>query len=261
VIIVAAWLAATAAMAQPASDCAEFGDYDKALAACAARIRRNPADATAYYVRGQQYSTMATATELSKGKGAPAARALYDKAFADLSKAIEINPNYVEAYWGRSTVRKMRGDGFQAQIDDCDLAVRAAPNNPDVYSVRAVAYVFEAKERRSAELWDLAIADYTKALSFKPRDADLMVNRGTVYADRGDCAAALKDYTAGIEIDLANHPVTPKKSLWFWSVRGDCYAQLGDKVRAVADYNKVLKADPDDWMTRDALKKLGTPAR
>jgi len=258
-IIVAALLAATAAGAQPAPDCDEFVDYDKAIAACTALIRQNPNNAKAYYIRGSQHDQMAMAIVLSndRSKNAPA---LYDRAFADLSKAIELNPGYLDAYWARARVRQGRSESFQAQTADYDRAVRAAPDNPEVYSSRAYHYGLAAA-KQGANLYDLAIADYNKALSLKPRSANLLAQRGSMYHSRGDCATAVKDYSAAIAIDVADNPTTPKGSMWFWSVRAECYVTLGDKARAIADFRKVLEIDPDDTDAQDGLKQLGVPAR
>jgi tetratricopeptide (TPR) repeat protein len=73
-------IGAAAALADAKQDCANLSG-DAAIAACDQAIRQNPRNAEAYYNRGVEYH--------DKGDR--------DRAIADFTKAIEINPKYAKA--------------------------------------------------------------------------------------------------------------------------------------------------------------------
>ena len=49
--------------------------------------------------------------------------------------------------------------------------------------------------------YDLAIAEYTKAIELDPENAVAYNGRGDVYYDKGELALAIADYTQAIKLD------------------------------------------------------------
>ncbi len=85
--------------------CAEFSDYDGAIADYTQAIKINPNYADAYYHRGNAHYDIER----------------YADAIADYTQAIKINSHYVEAYYNRGNARFALGDK-QGTIEDFQKA-------------------------------------------------------------------------------------------------------------------------------------------
>jgi tetratricopeptide (TPR) repeat protein len=84
----------------------------------------------------------------------------FDKAIADLSKAVEIDPKFAAAYYNRGRAYNGKVDADPA-IADFDKAIELAPRFAAAYFNRARAY-------RNKGEFTLAIGDYIKSLSLDP---------------------------------------------------------------------------------------------
>ena len=244
-------IAASTGWADLATDCAQGNEIEVQIRACSALIKQNPRNATAFYNRGLVYALKALGEdsvslmeEMEGGQGG--GRALYNKAynnaFRDLTKAIEINPAYVEAYWTRATVRRARKESERAIIEDYDKAIKANPGNAEGYYNRGMAYHGSGKA-------DQAMADYSKAIEINPKHAKALTDRGAAYLDKSDYERAFQDYDKALEVD-------PQYALGY-AVRGDAHAKKGDKQRAIADYRRALLLDPKQTTAKDGLERLG----
>ena len=99
-----------------------------------------------------------------------------------------------------------------------------------VYARRGNAY----HERRE---YDSAIADYTKVIEIKPRDAVAYNNRGIAYRAKGDNDSAIADYTKAIDID--------PRDVRAYNNRGIAYRAKGDNDSAIADHTRAIEIDPE----------------
>lgn len=84
----------------------------------------------------------------------------YKEAIADYTQAIEIDPNYADAYYNRGIAHRKVGD-TQAAIADYTQAIKIDPNDAKVYHNRGIA-------RSALEDYQGAIADHTQALEIAP---------------------------------------------------------------------------------------------
>src|SRR5215470_9394771 len=101
-----------------------------------------------------------------------------DRAIADLTKAIEIDPKYAAAYNSRGNAYRDRKDYDQA-IADHTRAIEIDPKYAAAYNNRGNAY-------RDKKDYDQAIADYTTAIEIDPKYAAAYNNRGNAYRDKKD---------------------------------------------------------------------------
>ena len=62
-----------------------------------------------------------------------------DKAIADFTEAIQLDPKNAKAYIDRGSAYINKGDNDKA-IADCNEAIRLDPKNADAYISRGVAY-------------------------------------------------------------------------------------------------------------------------
>ncbi|MEM2018014.1 MAG: tetratricopeptide repeat protein [Candidatus Pacearchaeota archaeon] len=104
-------------------------------------------DPEAYYKRGLIYLIAGDAVE---------------KAISDFCKAIELNPNFSEAYCALGMAYH-RVRNLEKAIECYDKAIKIDPNNPDAYFNRAAAY--EALGKR-----DEAEKDLSKAMELVSTD-------------------------------------------------------------------------------------------
>jgi tetratricopeptide (TPR) repeat protein len=85
--------------------------------------------------------------------------------------------------------------------------------------------------------YDLAIADYDRAIELRHDYAGAYNNRGIAYADKGEYDLAIADYDKAIELkpDCAEA----------YNNRGSAYDQKGEYDLAIADYGKAIELRPD----------------
>ena len=79
----------------------------------------------------------------------------FDRALADYSDAIKLDPKYAHAYLNRALVYASNGD-YARSIADSSAAIKLDPTNMLPYLNRGLAY-------RSQRNFDAAIADFTEA--------------------------------------------------------------------------------------------------
>ena len=154
----------------------------------------------------------------------------WNKAIADFTEAIRLNPRLALAYGGRGFAYSQKDDWDKA-IADCTEAIGLDPKLGLAYSSRGFAYL-QKKE------WDKAIADYTEAIGIDPKRAEDYASRGDAYSQKDDWDKAIAGYTEAIRLD--------PKNAWAYGKRGIAYRQKGEWDKAVADAKKVIELEPDD---------------
>lgn len=166
---------------------------------------------------------------LSYGDGVRLFRAnRYEQAILNFNQAIDLQPNYVDAY-------RMRGRSYAALSKPDD----AVPDFTKVVNYRpkdATAFV----ERGFAELdrkkLDRALADAGAALAIEPRFARAYNLRATAARAMGDMPKAIEDFSHAVEID-------PNLDNLFQ--RGATYQAMNDQQHALADFDAALVLAPD----------------
>jgi tetratricopeptide (TPR) repeat protein len=98
------------------------GTGEHAIAACTRVLAHNPKDADIYYNRGNAYKN-----QKLQGVG-PEMWRDYDRAIADYSQAIRLDPKYAVAYINRGISYEAKGDNDRA-IADYDQAIRLDPKD------------------------------------------------------------------------------------------------------------------------------------
>ena len=153
----------------------------------------------------------------------------YDQAIADFDRAIKLKPGYADAYNNRGATYYDKGEYDQA-IADYGKAIELKPDLAVAYYNRGNAYYRQGE-------YDLAITDYDRAIELKPGYADAYNNRGATYCDKGKYDQAIADFDRAIELkpDLAAA----------YNNRGYAYDDLGEHEQSIADYNKAIELKPD----------------
>ncbi|MBX3045184.1 MAG: tetratricopeptide repeat protein [Candidatus Kapabacteria bacterium] len=97
----------------------------------------------------------------------------YYGAMIQLSKAIEMKPDFAEAYGNRGFVYFNIGDTVKA-LNDFDKALELNPALHTIYNNRGYLNILRNN-------YDLAIQDLEKAISIKPDFAEAIYNQGLAY--------------------------------------------------------------------------------
>ena len=159
VFALALTVCATGVWADERDDCNQSADPDRRIRGCTQVIERGEKETRknrsfAYDNRGNAYYKMGE----------------FDRAIADFTAAIALNPNDAIAHYNRGNAYDERAE-LDSAIADWDKAIAINPNYAAAYGNRGIAY------RKMGE-FGRAIADYTKAIKINPNDADFYTNRG-----------------------------------------------------------------------------------
>jgi tetratricopeptide (TPR) repeat protein len=148
-----------------------------------------------------------------------------DRALADFSRALAINPDYVEAYNRRALAYYANRDYDQA-IADFTSALERDPGYAEVYYNRGNVYY-------DIGVFSDADADYTRAIRIDSTRAEAFFNRGNARARQGMVAAAVEDYTRAIKLK-------PDHARAYYN-RLVSYVLLKDYRRAYEDVKKLAE--------------------
>ncbi len=133
-----------------------------------------------------------TADDYVKRGWASANKGEDDKAIADYTKALAIDPKNVNSYISRGAVWHAKGEDDKA-IADYTKALAIDPKNVNSYINRGNAWHAKGEH-------DKAIADYTKALAIDPKNVNSYISRGAVWHAKGEYGKAITDYTKAVAI-------------------------------------------------------------
>jgi len=152
----------------------------------------------------------------------------YDQAVADLTAALEGDPENVRIYVERAWTYSLWGD-YSRSVADYDRAIELEPDNSDHYFDRASAH-------RSRGYWDAAIEDIDQAIRMNPERADYWRERGWTNFDRRALDEAIPDFDRAIEIDS-------QECLAYWG-RALVYREQEQYHATLDDLNSAIEICP-----------------
>jgi serine/threonine protein kinase/Flp pilus assembly protein TadD len=161
-----------------------------------------------------------------------AGKRAYAEAVATYSRAIDLKPDYWDAWWHRAEAYLNLGQRDKA-LADYSHPIDQNPIEAWAWHKRGWAYAYHEPRE-----YDKAIADFNKALKLNPKIAWSWNHRGWVYSQLHQFDNAVVDLNKAIALD-------PKLAS-AWSNRGWVYGQRHQFDQAIADFNKAIKLDPRD---------------
>ena len=136
----------------------------------------------------------------------------YDDAITNYNSAIGIDANYADAYYKR---------GFSY----------SNKKEPD-------------SNKRKLNL-NLAVKDFTKAISLQPDSSMYYFHRGEAFRIKKVVDSALLDYSKAISLDRNLNSNLSRAKRWY-QTRGDLYQQKRIFELAINDYSKLISIDPNN---------------
>ncbi|HLP93193.1 MAG TPA: tetratricopeptide repeat protein [Saprospiraceae bacterium] len=151
------------------------------------------------------------------------------------TKALALDPSYVEAYNGRGQAY-FQLKKFPEAFSDFDNAIKAGIVTPKLFLNRGKCHVILS---RPAE----AIPDLAKSLELEPRNPETWYFKAVAEGKTGDLAGALKDYSKAIELNPQYVEALVNRGLMYFN------EQKFDE--AIADYTAALAVRPDIIIARN----------
>ena len=160
-----------------------------------------------------------------------------DQASAEYSRAIALNPRFVNAYYNRGVSYKRSGQ-YELAIADFTKAISLDAGDASLYLGRADVYFLQNK-------FEAAIADYSKVISIDPKQSSAHLSRGVAYARSGKSIESFADFRRAIAAYNAELIRTPT-NINALNGRGLTYANLEEYSSAIADFSAIIKLAPNN---------------
>ncbi|MEM9007846.1 MAG: tetratricopeptide repeat protein, partial [Cyanobacteria bacterium P01_F01_bin.86] len=176
----------------------------------------------------------------------------YAEAVEKFNKALEIHPEFPEAYILRSVVYRRQGNGDEAIVDlerAIDIYSRIIEQDKEVVS----AWINRGNTYSYRRDYDAAIADFTRAVELNSQDVGAHINRGIAYSKQEKFDEAIADFTRAIEIN--------SQSIAAYFHRGNALIAQENLELAIIDFTNIIDRDPQSAVAYNsrgfALQKQG----
>ena len=187
---------------------------------------------------------------------------LYEEAFEDLNRALELDPFDALAYTNRGNLYRHMGQ-YEEALADLDKAVELDPQDSSTRTNRGI--VFSEIGR-----FDEALADLQQAIDLEPDDPHAYSNRGVIYNQLQRYPAAMSEFNRAIELDPRFAPAYVNRANTHYHLqaydasladveqalelnpqlaeayfqRGNIYQKDGRSAEALRDYDMALRLNP-----------------
>lgn len=151
-----------------------------------------------------------------------------DKAQADLSEALRLDPQCARVYFVRALIAVEQGEGAK-MLENCERAIQLAPRDPVGFEARGAAW-FERREL------DRALADFDAAIEIFPNYYTARLRRGQVWGMKGDYQKAMADVDEAVRLC----PRNPEA----YATRAVVLSERRDYEAAIADATKAIELNP-----------------
>ena len=161
------------------------------------------------------------------------------KAIELYTLAIDLNPDYSEAYNNRGILKKNFLDDKVGAMKDYDMAIEKNPNN-------SKAYYNRGNLKDDLDDKEGAMNDYDMAIKINPNYTSAYFNRGILKKNLGDITGAIKDFSSAISID--------NKKAKAYVIRAKCYRILAEQ-NPDEQAQWIAKAEADEEKAASLKKK------
>ncbi|MBP6003853.1 MAG: tetratricopeptide repeat protein [Pyrinomonadaceae bacterium] len=154
-----------------------------------------------------------------------------DLAYADYTKAIELNPKKPEYLVNRANA-SVDMKKVDLSMTDYAQAIKVDPAYGQAYAQRGLLYANQGRV-------DDAMRDFAKSIEVSPTYAEPYYNRGTIYSGKKEFAKAIPDYEK--YVSLISDPVYLSDG---YMNLGIAQFYTGNPQRAVDAFTRVIEFQP-----------------
>lgn len=171
--------------------------------------------------RAKPTSNLVAYEYVLRGRGAHETRESNDEASELFQRAIDLDPNYAEAYaaLGGSYYEAVISGWSEFRTQDLEraeaLAQKALALDPATTRAHELLSTINLYRKR----YDLALAQIDRALEFNPSDVDNYVTRGSILMWAGRAAEALPWLEGALRFDKANSVAATRLCMAYYFVR------------------------------------------
>jgi tetratricopeptide (TPR) repeat protein len=153
-------------------------------------------------------------------------------ALADLTRAVELDPAHIEAYYHRGLLAMWNLEDDALALADMSQVIELDPD-------RAMAYLYRGRVHSGhSENYEAALADYARFIELKPDAPEGYAGRGEIYLDGlGEFEQAVAEYALAIERD--------PEAAYLYVQRAWAYVGQERLDLAIADMDRALALEPD----------------
>jgi tetratricopeptide (TPR) repeat protein len=117
----------------------------------------------------------------------------WDKAIAEYSAAIALEPETIPSYVNRGSVYLEKGD-YDRAIADYDTVLKIKPDDAMTYNNRGWSYFMKGD-------WEKAVEDCTAAIKIEPNLPYAYDSRGEAYFAKGEYGKAVADFETAFKLN------------------------------------------------------------
>ena len=170
----------------------------------------------------------------------------YDDSFQDLTRAIELDPDYARAYAHRG-VTYAQMERYNEALQDLTKAIELDPNDAWAYVLRGVTY-------RLMKRYNEALQDLTRAIELDPNDWWLY-ERSLVWRCLGRIEDARTDLVQAVERALRAREENPND--WRNTLNlALYYLAIGDAEQAERLYQEACAGGAPPLLIREAMQDI-----
>ena len=155
----------------------------------------------------------------------------YQKAIECFDKAIEINPNYINALNSKGTALHYLDD-YQKAIECYDKAIEINPEDADAWCAKGLSLTCLKNYQKAIE------ECFDKAIEINPEDADVWYSKGTALTYLTKYLEAIECYDKALDIN-PDHA-----SAWYG--KGTAFRKITKYLEAIECYDKALDINPEN---------------
>ncbi|MTJ15857.1 tetratricopeptide repeat protein [Dolichospermum sp. UHCC 0299] len=162
----------------------------------------------------------------------------YEEAISSYDKAVEIKPDYYEAWYNRGISLGNLGR-YEEAISSYDKAVEFKPDYHQAWNNRGISL-------GNLGRYEEAISSYDKAVEFKPDYHQAWNNRGISLGNLGRYEEAISSYDEAVEFKPDDHQA--------WYNKAYSYSLQGNIEQAIENLKTAINLHPEvrEWAKTDS---------